>query len=133
MRRRLIWLMPVLVALVVLVLFRTVFLLGYVPSESMEPTLEKGSLILGNRLYKDLKEGDIVIFEHEGTVMVKRIAACPGEEITVDGIRYYVPNNSYFMLGDNSGNSYDSRNWENPYISKDKIIAKIIIPLNTND
>ena len=28
--------------------------------------------------------------------MVKRIAACPGEEITVDGILYYIPDGSYF-------------------------------------
>lgn len=133
MKRRLIWLIPILVALLVLVLFRTVFLLGYVPSESMEPTLEKGSYILGNRLYKELKVGDIVIFEHDGTVMVKRIAACPGEEITVDGIRYYVPDDSYFMLGDNTDNSYDSRYWELPYISEDEIAAKMIIPTNGID
>lgn len=133
MKRRLIWLMPILVALLVLVLFRTVFLLGYVPSESMEPTLEKGSYILGNRLYKELKVGDIVIFEHDGTVMVKRIAACPGEEITVDGIRYYVPDDSYLMLGDNTDNSYDSRYWEYPYISEDEIVAKMIIPTNGID
>ena len=133
MKRKWLILLPIITAVTILLLFRFVFLIGYVPSESMEPTLKKESFILGSRLYGDLKTGDIVVFEHEGTVMVKRIAACPGEEITVDGIRYYVPNGSYFMLGDNKDNSYDSRYWECPYISEEKIIAKMIIPANGVD
>ena len=133
MKRKWIILLPIITAVTILLLFRFVFLIGYVPSESMEPTLKKESLILGSRLYGDLKKGDIVVFEHEGTVMVKRIAACPGEEITVDGILYYVPDGSYFMLGDNKDNSYDSRYWEYPYISEEKIIAKMIIPANGVD
>lgn len=103
-----------------------VLLLGYVPSESMEPTLEKGSFIVGTRLYGNLKKGDVVIFEHKGTVMVKRIAACPGDEITVDGKTYYVPDDSYLMLGDNSDNSYDSRYWDVPYVCEKQIIAKMM-------
>ena len=133
MKRKWLILLPIITAVTILMLFRFVFLIGYVPSESMEPTLKTESFILGTRLYGDLKTGDIVVFEHEGTVMVKRIAACPGEEITVDGIRYYVPDGSYFMLGDNKDNSYDSRYWECPYISEDKIIAKMIIPANGVD
>ena len=76
-----------------LVLFKTVFLLAYVPSESMEPTIEKESYIFGIRLLGDLKTGDIVIFEHEDSILIKRIAACPGDEITVDGVLYQVPDN----------------------------------------
>ena len=133
MKRKWLILLPIITAVTILLLFRFVFLIGYVPSESMEPTLQKESFILGNRLYGDLKKGDIVVFEHEKTVMVKRIAACPGEEITVDGILYYVPDGAYFMLGDNKNNSYDSRYWECPYISEEKIIAKMIIPANGVD
>ena len=126
MKKYLIWSAPILVALAIIILFRTVLLLGYVPSESMEPTLEKGSLIVANRLYGDLEVGDIVVFEHEGTVMVKRIAAGPGEDITIEGINYSVPDSYYLMLGDNGKNSYDSRYWECPYVYEGKIIAKLI-------
>ena len=109
-----------------LVLFKTVFLLSYVPSESMEPTIAKESYIFGIRFWGDLKAGDIVIFEHEDSILIKRIAACPGDEITVDGVLYQVPDNGYFMLGDNVNRSYDSRYWDEPYVNRDKIIAKFV-------
>lgn len=130
MKKRFIWLIPIATALVLLLLFQTVFLIGYVPTESMEPTLKKNSLILGLRPYGNLKTGDIVIFEHDEGLFVKRIAACQGEEISVDGITYLVPPNSYLMLGDNSENSFDSRYWEYPYVSEDDIVAKVILPFN---
>ena len=126
MKKYLICSAPILVALAIIILFRTVLLLGYVTSESMETTLEKGSLIVANRLYGDLEVGDIVVFEHEGTVMVKRMAAGPGEDITIEGINYSVPDSFYLMLGDNGENSYDSRYWECPYVYEGEIIAKLI-------
>ena len=128
MKKKLIWLIPILAALLVYLLFQTVLLIGYVPTASMEPTLEEGSYILGLRPYGDLKTGDIVIFKHEDDLLVKRIAASCGESITVEGIRYIVPEGHYLMLGDNSENSYDSRYWEVPYVSEEAIVAKLILP-----
>ena len=55
-------LLPVIAALLVLVMFRTVFILGYVPTNSMKPTLEAGSLILGVRIKGSFEVGDVVIF-----------------------------------------------------------------------
>ncbi len=124
--KKIIWFIPIIVGVVIFILFRTVFLIGYVPSESMEPTLKENSLILGLRIHGELEIGDIVVFKRDGSLLVKRIAACSGEKIVIDGKTYSVPEGSYFMLGDNSENSYDSRYWEEPYISEDKIVAKII-------
>ena len=128
MKRRLIWLIPIVAALMVYLLFQTVLIVGYVPTASMEPTLKEGSYILGLRLYGNLKTGDIVIFKYEGVLLVKRIAAIGGDELTVDGVRYIVPEGFYLMLGDNSENSYDSRYWEEPYIIEENIVAKLILP-----
>lgn len=126
MKRLKFLIIPALCAAAVFLLLRFVFLIGYVPTESMEPTLEKDSFILGSRIYGKLSTGDIVIFEHEGQLMVKRIAAVQGEEIERNGIQITVPANCYYMLGDNSANSYDSRFWTKPFIEKGCIVAKLL-------
>ena len=41
------WYIPVLMALAILILLKGVFLIGYVPTESMEPAIPAGSFILG--------------------------------------------------------------------------------------
>ena len=132
---------PLLCGLGVFILFRFVLFLGYVPSASMEPTISTDSLIIGNRLYGELQRGDIVIFERNGTCLVKRIAASPGDIVYLEDQTHTVsvnvetenatrvlevPKDSYFMLGDNTTVSIDSRYWENPFISKDCIDAVMI-------
>ena len=109
----------------VFVLMKTVFFIGYVPTASMEPTLKKGGLILGTRIFDDLETGDVIVFTKDGMVMVKRIAATAGETITVDGVCYTVPENSYFVLGDNEENSIDSRHWQDAFILKVNVLAQI--------
>ena len=121
------WLIiPVFVATMVLVLMKTVFFIGYVPTASMEPALKKGSLIFGTRIFDDLETGDIIVFTKDGTVMVKRIAAIAGETITVDGVSYTVPEDSYFVLGDNRESSIDSRYWNKYFVTVNDVIALII-------
>ena len=66
-------------------LFRTLLFLGYVPSESMEPTLDVGAGMFGTKFSpeNDLKHGNIVVFdspEGDGTKWIKRIIGLPGEE-----------------------------------------------------
>lgn len=40
---------------------------------------------------------------------------------------FEVPEDCYFMMGDNRNYSADARYWKNPYISKDKMIAKVLV------
>lgn len=123
MKKSLSILIPILSLIITLIMFKFVFIIGFVPSESMELTLKQGSIILGNRLYGELKTGDIIIFKHRDKLLVKRIAAIPNEHIQIDEVEYTVPNDCYFVLGDNCDNSYDSRYWDNPYVRKDNIVA----------
>ena len=119
-------LIPVFFAFIVFLLFRFVFIIGYVPSESMEPTLKTDSYIFGVRIYRDINVGDIIIFEHDGTIMVKRVAAVGGETIEENSHVFTVPEGAYFVVGDNKENSYDSRFWEDPYVYGKDIIAKVL-------
>ncbi len=116
---------PICVAVLILILFKTVFFIGYIPTESMEPTLKKGSIILGVRCFDELNVGDIIVFEHDGQLLVKRIAATEGDTVEINGEKLTVPKNSYFVLGDNADDSYDSRYWKEPFVGRQTIRAKL--------
>ena len=132
--------LPLLCGGAILLLFQFVLFLGYVPSTSMEPTIMAGSWILGNRLYSELRRGDIVIFEREGTYLVKRIVAIPGDMVYIDDMTrsvsvneaipdasrvLRVPAGRCFVLGDNKTVSVDSRTWEDVYVDMGSIMALI--------
>lgn len=120
-------------------LFRFVFFWGFVPTQSMEPTIPAGNFILGTRLYGKLEVGDIIVFEKDGQYLVKRIAGCPGDVINLSEITFMdsvispnrgvecltVPQECYYVLGDNVQNSIDSRYWDSPFITHNSIIAVI--------
>lgn len=106
-------------------------------------------------MFSDPKRFDVVVFKYpdnESVLYVKRIIGLPGEKLEIiDGKVYIngsneplddsfvkeppldsfgpyeIPEGHYFMLGDNRNNSEDSRRWNNKYLSKEKIIGKLIL------
>ncbi|ALX47315.1 signal peptidase I [Lentibacillus amyloliquefaciens] len=152
----------VLIAVVIAFLLRSfVLVTSVVEGESMEPTLENGEIVLFNKftyLFNDPERGDIVIIDRRQKNYVKRVIALPGENVAVDNETLYidgeeykqtfitgairnntgeigpleVPENSYFVMGDNRQLSKDSRNGLG-FISGENITGKselIIFPLN---
>lgn len=106
-------------------LFQTVFLVGVVPSASMEPILHAGDPVLGVRLIEEIRTGDIIVFRHEGKLLVKRVAATEGENVIRGGDTLTVPAGSFYVLGDNAENSLDSRYWEDPFVQSEDVLARV--------
>lgn len=96
--------MVLVAAVVIAVLIKTfLFQAFYIPSVSMEPTLEVGDRVLVNKLSYDLHDvgrGDVVVFarppgpvgaaEPEIKDLIKRVVGLPGEtvELRNDGLVY---------------------------------------------
>lgn len=133
------WMAPVTVTIFLWFLFRSVLLIGYVPSESMEPTLKKGSYLIAARIYASLETGDIIIFQRNGELLVKRIAAVGGDKVDLRRLSYAqdwtvpkqdeevvaVPEGCFFVLGDNAKNSFDSRYWEEMFVKEADVVARV--------
>ncbi|MHB8379287.1 MAG: signal peptidase I [Acidimicrobiales bacterium] len=98
------WLIVVAIAVIVSLLIRTyVFQTFYIPSGSMEPTLQIGDRILVSKLSVELgtvHRGDIVVFKAPAAVvtqcgdnvtdLVKRVIGLPGDRLTSKGNVIYV-------------------------------------------
>lgn len=127
-----------------------------VPTGSMIPTIQiNDRLIVEKMLWMTtLDHGDIVVFtppvaEDENKRYVKRLIGMPGDTVEIkDGALYRngaqvnepylnermeynfgpvtVPEDHYFFLGDNRNISYDAHLWDTPFVSKDKLIGKVI-------
>lgn len=151
------WIKYLVSALIIAILIsRFVIVNAYIPTESMVSTIMPKDRIIANRLSYvagSPQRGDIVIFkfpDDEKILYVKRIIGLPGETLEVkegsvyiNGEKldepylkqttegrfgpYRIPEGKYFMMGDNRGNSRDSRYWTNKYVDRNKILGKVLI------
>ena len=143
-----------MVCCLALCLFKTTFMFSFIPSRSMEGTLQKGDFVISTCYdvgEDDLNRYDILIFippDEPDAIYIKRLIGMPGETIEVsngkvyaDGVElddsfikepmntngdgvYAVPDGCYFFIGDNRNNSKDSRFWEEKYVPLENIQAK---------
>lgn len=129
---------PIAIAIALGILVRAAVQIYSIPSGSMAPTLEPGDQIVVTPYFGGAPDrGHIVVFQSpvEDELLVKRVIAVPGEvvdsrlgRVRIGGYTLaepyvhpvaasgaisalVIPQESYFVLGDNRDDSIDSRAW----------------------
>ncbi|HIE11993.1 MAG TPA: signal peptidase I [Desulfotomaculum sp.] len=127
----------------------------YIPSSSMMPTLLQGDRIIVSKLsyyFHPPERGDIIVFHfplNKKKNYVKRLVGLSGETVQLSGGSLFidgrrvpepylppgtcfadygpvkVPEDAYFMLGDNRMNSEDSRVWG--FLDRELIVGKAVV------
>jgi signal peptidase I len=124
-----------------------------VQGRSMEPTLRSGEILLVVKRTA-VHPGDVIAFYYNNKILLKRVAASAGDEVdvradgtvTVNGAALsrpdpaaqasgagdvtfpeQVPDGRLFVLGDNSGESVDSRFSAIGCVSEAAVIGKVVL------
>lgn len=119
-----------------------------VSGSSMSPTIQDGDMLIINKTASKFNRMDIVAIRVNRKLMVKRIIGLPGEKIKIEKGKVFINGkeiedvvdcetepgiaentitlgeNEFFVLGDNRGNSQDSRNENVGVIKKKNIVGK---------
>lgn len=147
------WIKTIIVGLLMGLVLITFAQPTIVNGDSMNPTLNSGDVLLGNRFVykvKDLNRGDIIVFEFEQEEknFIKRVIGVEGDtveikngivyvndlaleepylddiDITSSNLKVEVPKGTVFAVGDNRNNSKDSRYSEVGPVDKSLILGK---------
>lgn len=148
------------IVIILLVVFIRTFIISpvTVDGNSMYNTLKNNEVLLLKKYDKDFQRFDIVVFKHGSSKLIKRIIGLPGEHVEYKNNELYIngekledvslltrtgdfkledlgvsiiPEDMYFVLGDNRTDSTDSRIIG--LISKDDISGTVsfrIFPFN---
>lgn len=144
--------LPYLILIIFILIIRTFLVTTYnVDGISMEPSLKNKDKLLVSKMYDGIEKGDLVIIRKGGKDYIKRVIGLPSskvfinrnnKQLSIDKEKinccenylfkinkiYYqeisIPQHQYFVLGDNYGESIDSRVFG--FVTEDEIVGKVI-------
>ena len=143
----------VTVAAIVVLIATFVFPTLRIYGTSMTPTLSEGEIVVSHKT-DDYATGDIVAFYYNNKILIKRVICGPGDwfDMQDDGtvyvnrekvdesyvtdpgfgkcdidLPYQVPEEQFFVMGDQRESSIDSRVAQIGSIPKDRIVGKVFL------
>ena len=143
----------IVVAAIAVLLATLFFPVFRIYGSSMSPTVNEGEIVVALKNSK-FECGNVVVLSYNNKLLVKRVIAGPGQwvDIDLDGnvyvdnvqieepylqekaygectlkLPYQVPDDRYFVMGDNRATSQDSRNTIVGCIAKEQIIGRAIL------
>ncbi len=125
-----------------------------VVGSSMQPTLQSDDVVICFNRAKTVERGDVIAFYNNDKILLKRVIGLPGDLIEIDSVGtvfvngdaltetyvltpslepcditfpVIVPDDAYFVLGDQRATSMDSRSASIGMIDKERLIGKALV------
>ena len=147
-----IFVLLVVIAAVVLIILLALPILK-INGMSMSNTLFDGDIVIGMNSSK-YQTGDVIAFNYNNNILVKRVIARAGDWIDIDEegnvyvnerlleepylsekalgdcnitLPYQIPDGKCFVMGDHRATSIDSRNTSEGCISEERVVGKVVL------
>ena len=127
------------IIIIVVILIVAIYVVGLqqVVGPSMSPTLKNNDILILDKIsyrFKNIKRGDIVSIYYADTKYLINLDNIETLDFSIKEIGYdKIPEDMYLVLGDNRGDSLDSRDPNVGLIKRQDIIGKVrfrLWPLN---
>ncbi|MEN2768996.1 signal peptidase I [Ornithinibacillus xuwenensis] len=148
------WVMYIAILVGIILFVKYVIGFTVISGSSMNPTLEDGDFILTSNMLYTIERDDIIVYrDDQGFHVIKRVIGLPNDTIAIEnGVVFVngeameedyitgiaqdmkevvVPNDAYFVIGDNRnpGESLDSRSNKVGPIAKEKIQGEAVFSI----